>query len=147
MALAVAQAALTSTSSAFGARLPRRAARPAARRAPRPSPSQAIQARASTKQQAYICIDCGYIYDGSEGPFEKLPSSYRCPVCNAPKRRFQPYTGADRRNDARSMDRRSSAMQGTGAGLEKEDANLLVVGAAGGAVLLAALYFVLNSQF
>jgi hypothetical protein len=28
----------------------------------------------------------GYIYDGKEA-FDKLPNSYRCPVCNAPKRR------------------------------------------------------------
>lgn len=52
---------------------------PQARRTVRPrrlSPSQAVQARSTTKQDtAYICLDCGYIYDGSEGPFEKLPSS------------------------------------------------------------------------
>lgn len=29
----------------------------------------------------------GYIYDGKE-PFEKLPNNYRCPVCQAPKRRW-----------------------------------------------------------
>lgn len=54
----------------------------------KPSRTQAVhtQARAAAKQ-AYICIDCGYIYDGAE-PFEKLPNSYRCPVCSAPKRRL-----------------------------------------------------------
>ena len=68
-------------------------------------------------------------------------------MCNSPKRRFTKYTGSNRNNDARSMERRSSAMAGTGAGLEKEDTNLLLVGAAAGAVVLAALYFFLNSQF
>lgn len=43
-------------------------------------------AKTATKATAYICVDCGYIYDGREA-FDKLPSSYRCPVCNAPKRR------------------------------------------------------------
>jgi rubredoxin len=38
----------------------------------------------------YLCIDCGYIYDGRE-PFSSLPNSYRCPVCQAPKRRFKVY--------------------------------------------------------
>lgn len=37
---------------------------------------------------AYICQDCGYIYD-SEAPFEDQPDeSYNCPVCSAPKARF-----------------------------------------------------------
>ncbi len=40
----------------------------------------------AASKTAYICADCGYIYDGREA-FEGLPSSYRCPVCNAPKRR------------------------------------------------------------
>ena len=31
-----------------------------------------VEARAASKT-AMICVDCGYIYDGSEGPFEKLP--------------------------------------------------------------------------
>lgn len=46
---------------------------------------RAAATKAKTKT-AYICVDCGYIYDGRD-TFEKLPSSYRCPVCNAPKRR------------------------------------------------------------
>ena len=29
-------------------------------------------------------------WTGLQGPFEKLPNSYRCPVCSAPKRRFKP---------------------------------------------------------
>lgn len=62
------------------------AARPALARRPARAAAVQTQARAATKQ-LYICVDCGYIYDGSEGPFEKLPGSYRCPVCAAPKRR------------------------------------------------------------
>lgn len=49
--------------------LPRRA------RAARPL-AQTVSARAATSK-AYICVDCGYIYDGSDGAFEKLPNSYR----------------------------------------------------------------------
>lgn len=35
----------------------------------------------------HLCIDCGYIYC-DETPFNQLPADYRCPQCNAPKRRF-----------------------------------------------------------
>ena len=40
----------------------------------------------SSNKIAYICRDCGYIYEGREA-FEGLDKSYRCPVCQAPKRR------------------------------------------------------------
>lgn len=40
----------------------------------------------------YVCTVCGYVYDQARGephrgikpgtPFEKLPDTYRCPVCN-----------------------------------------------------------------
>ena len=39
---------------------------------------------------SHICVDCGYIYCDEE-PFDVAPSNYRCPECNAPKRRFVPY--------------------------------------------------------
>jgi len=39
---------------------------------------------------SYVCVDCGYVYCDTE-PFEETPSNYRCPECNAPKRRFVPY--------------------------------------------------------
>lgn len=35
-------------------------------------------------------MDCGYIYCDRE-PFEEIENSYRCPQCNAPKRRFAKY--------------------------------------------------------
>ena len=39
---------------------------------------------------SHICVDCGYIYCDEE-PFDETASNYRCPECNAPKRRFVPY--------------------------------------------------------
>lgn len=48
----------------------------------------------------YICNVCGYIYDPAEGipddgiaagtPFESLPDSFVCPICEAPKSEFSP---------------------------------------------------------
>lgn len=37
----------------------------------------------------YVCPICGYIYDGSDGPFEDLPDDWKCPLCKAPKARFE----------------------------------------------------------
>jgi len=47
----------------------------------------------------YICEICGYIYDPEKGdsssgippgtPFEKLPDSWRCPICGADKTMFK----------------------------------------------------------
>lgn len=36
----------------------------------------------------YVCSVCGYVYDGSEGPFEFLPPDWKCPQCGAPKSAF-----------------------------------------------------------
>ena len=47
--------------------------------------TSAQKARAS-----HICIDCGFIYC-DETPFDQLGSDYRCPQCNAPKRRFTKF--------------------------------------------------------
>ena len=38
----------------------------------------------------HICIDCGYIY-ANKVPFAELGTSYVCPQCNAPKKRFAKY--------------------------------------------------------
>lgn len=38
----------------------------------------------------HICVDCGWIYC-EQTPFEDMPQDYRCPQCNAPKRRFVAY--------------------------------------------------------
>jgi len=46
----------------------------------------------------YECDSCGYIYEpvkgdglkiSAETPFKEIPSSWRCPVCSAPKRQFR----------------------------------------------------------
>lgn len=46
----------------------------------------------------YECDSCGYIYEPVKGdglkisagtPFREVPSSWRCPVCSAPKRQFR----------------------------------------------------------
>lgn len=37
-----------------------------------------------------VCVDCGWVYTDAT-PFEDQPESYRCPQCQAPKRRFVPY--------------------------------------------------------
>lgn len=49
------------------------------------SVSAAVKAKATAKSAAYVCLECGYLYTGSE-PFESL-KNYACPVCAAPKRR------------------------------------------------------------
>ena len=36
----------------------------------------------------YVCLVCGYKYDGSQGPFEFLPPDWRCPDCKAQKPSF-----------------------------------------------------------
>lgn len=38
----------------------------------------------------HVCVDCGWVYC-EEDDFNDEPASYRCPQCNAPKRRFVPY--------------------------------------------------------
>jgi len=38
----------------------------------------------------HICVDCGYIYC-APAPFEALAADYRCPQCNAPRKRFARY--------------------------------------------------------
>lgn len=89
-----------------------------------------------------------YIYDGSEGPFEKLPSSYRCPVCSAPKRRFKTYAGGAGRNDAKSMNARYERMQAEGGGSGgKVDGGAFLAAGLAAAAALAGLYFYLSSQY
>ncbi len=48
---------------------------------------------------AWICIECGYVYDPSEGnlewnippgvPFNELPEEWACPVCNTGRSNFR----------------------------------------------------------
>jgi rubredoxin len=88
----------------------------------------------------YLCIDCGYIYDGRE-PFSSLPNSYRCPVCQAPKRRFKVYQKpVSSNNGARPV-----KQQKPDGRLDEEDAQLFVKFAVGGVVALAVLYAAANA--
>lgn len=45
---------------------------------------------AQRDRATHICVDCGYIYCDPT-PFEDLDPDYRCPQCNASKRRFARY--------------------------------------------------------
>lgn len=64
----------------------------------------AAAAAGTTKQTgdalpAWICEECGYVYDPSLGdlewnirpgvPFERLPPEWCCPVCSAPREQFR----------------------------------------------------------
>jgi rubredoxin len=40
-----------------------------------------------SERMAYVCQDCGYVYDQST-PFEDVSEEYNCPQCAAPKTRF-----------------------------------------------------------
>ncbi|XP_077227206.1 rubredoxin-like superfamily protein [Tasmannia lanceolata] len=94
-------------------------------------------------KQAYICRDCGYIYN-DRTPFEKQPDKYFCPVCGAPKRRFRAYEPAITKN-ANDTDVRKARK----AELQRNEAIgqalpiAIVIGIAG----LAGLYFYINSTF
>lgn len=46
-------------------------------------------AAAKPAESKWVCKICGYVYDGSEGPFEALPDSWVCPLCGAPKSEFE----------------------------------------------------------
>lgn len=64
-------------------------------------PDEARRAAASGEdvqlwQGEWICVDCGYIYKPRRKlklKFEDLPASWKCPQCNAPKRRFAKKAG------------------------------------------------------
>eukprot|EP01018_Ginkgo_biloba_P001874 Gb_41477 [translate_table: standard] len=96
-----------------------------------------------TSKQAYICRDCGYIYN-DRTPFEKLPDKFFCPVCGAPKRRFKPYDVPVAKNVNNESVRKARKEQ------LKKDSTLgnalpvaIIIGIAG----LVGTYFYLNSQF
>ncbi|CAA7396376.1 unnamed protein product [Spirodela intermedia] len=110
----------------------------------RPAPVTAprFTMRVASKQ-AYICRDCGYIYN-ERTPFEKLPDKFFCPVCGAPKRRFRAYEPAVTK-DANSLDVRKARK----AELKRDEAvgKALPIAIAVGAIALAGLYFYLNNAF
>ncbi|KAA0057733.1 rubredoxin family protein [Cucumis melo var. makuwa] len=94
-------------------------------------------------KQAYICRDCGYIYN-DRTPFDKLPDKYFCPVCGAPKRRFRPYEQTVNKNDNEFDLRKARKAQ-----IQKDEAigKVLPIAAALGIVALVGLYLYLNSVF
>uniref|UniRef100_A0A1J3IBS8 Rubredoxin-1 n=1 Tax=Noccaea caerulescens TaxID=107243 RepID=A0A1J3IBS8_NOCCA len=96
--------------------------------------------RVSSKQ-AYICRDCGYIYN-DRTPFEKLPDNYFCPVCAAPKRRFRPYM-PDVSKNVNDKDVRKARK----AELQRDEAvgKALPIAIAVGVLALAALYLYVNN--
>ncbi len=101
-----------------------------------------ISMRVASKQ-AYICRDCGYIYN-DRTPFEKLPDGYFCPVCSAPKRRFRQYQPAVAKN-ANATDLRKERK----AQIQRDEAigRALPIAIVVGIAALAGLYFYLNSTF
>lgn len=59
------------------------------------------QAAMSTGSEGqWVCTCCGYVYDPATGdaahgipagvPFEKLPDTWKCPICYAAKDAFDP---------------------------------------------------------
>ncbi|CAH8279217.1 unnamed protein product [Arabidopsis lyrata] len=96
--------------------------------------------RVSSKQ-AYICRDCGYIYN-DRTPFDKLPDNYFCPVCAAPKRRFRPYM-PDVSKNVNDKDVRKARK----AELQRDEAvgKALPIAIAVGVLALAALYLYVNN--
>ncbi|WJX41045.1 hypothetical protein P8452_28461 [Trifolium repens] len=94
-------------------------------------------------KQAYICRDCGYIYN-ERTAFDKLPDKYFCPVCGAPKRRFKPYA-TEVNKKANETDVRKARK----AELKRDEAvgKALPIAVVVGVVALAGLYFYLNSTF
>ncbi|CAI0446780.1 unnamed protein product [Linum tenue] len=95
-------------------------------------------------KQAYICRDCGYIYN-DKTPFGSF--TFDCmalAVCGAPKRRFRPYTPAVTKG-ANDKDVRKARK----AELQRDEAigRALPIAVVVGIVALAALYFYLNNTF
>ncbi|KAK9787857.1 hypothetical protein WJX73_000120 [Symbiochloris irregularis] len=84
--------------------------------------------RALTPQQrelaTHICLDCGYVYSQKK-PFDEQSQDYRCPQCQAPKKRFAAY-------DAESGKAKGGSL------LSPATIGIVV----GGLVVLAALLYV-----
>ncbi|XP_042467762.1 uncharacterized protein LOC122050953 [Zingiber officinale] len=107
------------------------------------APGAKVSMRRVASKQAYICRDCGYIYN-DRTPFEKLPDNYFCPVCSAPKRRFKPYEPAVVKN-ANDVDVRKARK----AQIKRDEAfgQALPIAIVLGVIGLAGLYLYLNSMY
>ena len=55
---------------------------------PAKSPIYVPEEEESVAKEKWVCTVCGYIYDG-DVPFEELPEDYKCPICKAPKSKFE----------------------------------------------------------
>ena len=42
----------------------------------------------ANNEKQWVCIVCGYVYDG-DIPFEELPEDWLCPVCGVDKSFFE----------------------------------------------------------
>ncbi|KAK7318350.1 hypothetical protein RJT34_03049 [Clitoria ternatea] len=106
------------------------------------STSPRISMRVASKQ-AYICRDCGYIYN-DRTPFDKLPDNYFCPVCGAPKRRFRPYAPSVTKNANDTAVRKARK-----ADIQRDEAvgKALPIAIGVGVAVLAGLYFYLNTKY
>ncbi|CAK0770995.1 hypothetical protein CVIRNUC_003822 [Coccomyxa viridis] len=102
--------------------------------------------KAPATGQQYLCIDCGYIYDGRV-PFQDLGKDYRCPVCNAPKRRFKAQPRSQKSNGKSGIGSSRQPQAASGDGLGADDSSKLVAGGVGILVVVGAVYAFLNSQF
>uniref|UniRef100_A0A7C9DI87 Rubredoxin-like domain-containing protein n=1 Tax=Opuntia streptacantha TaxID=393608 RepID=A0A7C9DI87_OPUST len=109
---------------------------------PRSAFRSRITMRVASKQ-AYICRDCGYIYN-ERTPFEKLPDNFFCPVCGAPKRRFRPYEAPVAKN-ANSADVRKARK----AELKRDEAigKALPIAIVVGIAILGGVYYYVNTTF
>ena len=63
--------------------------------APQPEPAAQAEAPAPAPEPAadeggfkWVCLLCGYVYDG-DTPFEELPDDWTCPLCGAAKSLFE----------------------------------------------------------
>ncbi|KAK9901543.1 hypothetical protein WJX75_001382 [Coccomyxa subellipsoidea] len=127
-------------SKAFSLRL--RQSRQEGRRGHAVKTQAAFGAKAKTSDKVYLCIDCGYIYDGRV-PFSELEKDYICPVCQAPKRRFKAQSKPASSSRASSR----QGMPASGEGMDKSDTPALIAGGVGILVVVAAVYFYLSSQY
>ncbi|KAK9845830.1 hypothetical protein WJX81_003756 [Elliptochloris bilobata] len=101
----------------------------------------------ATAKATFVCIDCGWIYDG-RADFESLPGSFKCPVCNAPKRRFKREAPGGSKGGAKSSSRNGSvSAKSASAAADESGKPALLLAAVGGIVFLVAVYAGLNALY